>query len=115
MTRSWIQEEFIWTRKNPYQRGDVIIQVYEDNKKKVLVTPPATVYHVEPPQKIGRRQVSFVYLERPDRRRKPLRSVAEALGCPMKDLRKDQQIKNRDFTMNLLDVLGEDASLLTRS
>ena len=73
-------------------RGDVVIQVTDEGNSSILVTPPGNVLHVARGE-TETRQVSFVYLERPARRRRQVKSLARALGCAQKRLRRNGVIR----------------------
>jgi len=100
--RTWEADEFRHLGKSPYAAGDVVIQVTDEGGGRTMVTPPANVIHVTPPQRDGNRTVSFVYLERPARKRRQLKSLARALGCTQKRLRQNGVIRNLAFKRALL-------------
>lgn len=100
--RSWVMDDFRQTGKCRYVVGDVVIQVTNEGNGRVMVTPPANVIHVLPPRREGNTTVSFVYLERPDRNRRQLKSLARALGCTRAELGRDRVIRNPDFKQALL-------------
>jgi hypothetical protein len=102
--RSHELESFLWTGTCPYQRGDVVIQVTDEGGGRFLVTPPGNVLHVRT-RKDGNRQVSFVYLERPARRRRSPETLARALGQDaMKRLRRGGMVRNAAFAQSLLNT-----------
>lgn len=104
--RVWKQEEFRWIGKNPFKRDDRIIQIHTDENGKALVAVPAIVYGIDPPKKMKGKSVSFVYLERPDHRRRSVESVAKKIGCSAKKLLTNRQVRQHNFALNLLDALG---------
>lgn len=102
--RSFELESFRQTGKCIYQRGDVVIQVTDEGKSRVLVSPPGNVLHVRT-RGDGRRQVSFVYLEHPARRRRPVKALARTLGQgTLKKLRRNSQVRNPVFARALLNA-----------
>ena len=101
--RSFELESFRVTGKCAYQRGDVVIQVTDEGSGDVLVTPPGNVLHVRT-RRDGNRRVSFVYLERPIRRRRRVESLARALGCSEKRLSRDELIRDSLFAQSLLNT-----------
>lgn len=105
--RAWVQEDFRYSGKCPYKSGDIVIQISDEGRGKQLVHAPATVLHVTRRERVGRRMVSFVYLERPARRRRQLNTVASAVRCTQKRLRTDGLVRNREFARRLMKVLGE--------
>jgi hypothetical protein len=88
-----------------YRRGDVVIQVTDEGGAGVLMAPPGNVIHVRT-RRNAKNQVSFVYLERPMRRRRNVRSVARALGCTQKRLRRDGFIRDSSLVQALLGALA---------
>lgn len=103
--RAWKQEEFRWFGQSRFRRLDKVIQVHTDGAGKVLIASPGTVYGVDPPKKMNGKLVSFVYLERPDRRRRSVQSVAKLIGCPVKRLQSNRIVRQRNFAERLMDVL----------
>lgn len=102
--RSFELESFRQTGKCIYQRGDVVIQVTDEGKSRVLVSPPGNVLHVRT-RGDGSRQASFVYLEHPARRRRPVKALARTLGQgALKRLRRNWQVRNPEFARALLNA-----------
>lgn len=99
--RSYELDSFRHSGKCLYGRGDVVIQVLDEGNGNVLVSPPGNVLHV------ARRRdgkVSFVYLERPARRRRQVKSLARALGGTQKRLRRNGVVRNAAFAQSLLNI-----------
>lgn len=87
--------------------GDVVIQVLDEGGGNVLVSPPGNVLYVRS-RRDGKRMMSFVYLERPARRRKPLRLLARRLGHgALKKLRKDGVVRDAAFAQALLNAWAD--------
>jgi hypothetical protein len=86
-----------------YARDDVVIQVLDEGKKCVYVSPPGNVLHTAT-RKTKRGQVSFVYLERPGyQNRRQVAALARRLGKgALKKLRRDGLVRNRNFANSLL-------------
>ncbi len=102
--RSFELDSFRQTGRCAYQRGDVVIQVIDEGGGSVLVTPPGNVLHVRT-RRDGKRQVSFVYLEHPARRRRQVKVMARALGRgALKRLRRDGVVRDTAFARALLNV-----------
>jgi hypothetical protein len=102
--RSFELESFSWPGKCIYERDDVVIQVTDEGGGSILVAPPGNALHVRPPRD-GNGQVSFVYLERPARRRRSVKALAGALGRGAKKrLRKDGVIRDAKFAQALLNA-----------
>ncbi len=100
--RSFQLESFRHAGKCPYRRGDLVIQITDEGGGHVLVTPPGNVLHVRTHR--GKyRPMSFVYLERPARRRRSLKALSGSLGrgAP-KRLRQEGVIRDLKFAQALL-------------
>lgn len=103
-SRNFELESFRITGKCRHQKGDVVIQVTDEGGGSVLVSPPGNVLHVRT-KHLGNRQISFVYLECPSRRRRPIEAVARSLGRgAMRRLRRDGVIHNPVFAQALLNT-----------
>jgi hypothetical protein len=95
-------ESFRVTGSCRYKRGDIVLQVTDEGRGAVFVAPPGNVVHVGTRRR-GNRQVSFVYIERPARRRMRVNTVARALGRGVRTrLRRNGLIRDADFTQSLL-------------
>jgi hypothetical protein len=101
--RSFELDDFRWTGKCAFQRGDVVIQVTDVGSNKVLVSPPGNVRYVRK-WKDGNKRKSFVYLERPVQRRRQLKSLTRALGCTQKQMRRDGVVRDLSFAQTLLNT-----------
>ena len=100
--RSFKLDSFRNSGKCPYRRGDVVIEVTDEGGGSELVSPPGNVLHVRH-RRDGNRQVSFVYLEHPARRRRPIKSLAKQLGQgALKRLRRQGLVRNPAFNQQLL-------------
>lgn len=88
-----------------YQIGDVVIQVTEEwGPNGALVSPPGNVVHV-PTHRAGNKQTSFVYLELPDRRRRPVSALARQLGYSSQNVfYRDGRIKDSSFARSMLRI-----------
>ena len=105
--RSFELGSFRLTGKCVFQPGDVVIQVTDEGGGSVLVTPPGNVLHVRT-RHDGNRQVSFIYLEHPSRRRRQVKTLARALGRgALKQLQRDGIIRNAAFAQALLSTWAE--------
>jgi hypothetical protein len=95
-------DSFLFTGACPYARDDVVIMITDEGRGKVLVSPPGNVLHVRG-RRDGNRQVSFVCLEHPIRRRRPIKSLARALGHgALKRLHRQGLIRDASFAQALL-------------
>jgi hypothetical protein len=102
--RSFELDSFRWSGKCRYLRGDVVVQVTDEGSGSVLVSPPGNVLHVRT-RRDGTRQVSFVYLELPARRRRPVKGLARVLGRgALKRLRRGGLIRDASFAQALLNT-----------
>jgi len=101
--RGFALESFRWPGKCTFQRGDVVVQVTDEGEGRILVTPPGNVLHFLS-RREGKRVVSFVYLERPARRCRKVKAVAQTLGCTQKRLRRNGVIRDRALAQSLLNI-----------
>jgi hypothetical protein len=101
--RSFELDSFRWTGKCPYQRGNVVIQITDEGSGGIFVSPPANVLLVRT-RRGGDKQVSFVYVEQPARRRKQLKALARALGIAQKRLQGGGLIRDSEFAQALLNA-----------
>ena len=77
--RAFEIESFRMTGRCHFRRSDVVIQVVHEDNGRILVTPPGNVLHVAYRQDRNR-HVSFIYLERPLRRRRSLKAPGGTVG-----------------------------------
>ena len=100
--RSSELESFGLTGRCIYERGDKVIQITDEGGGNVLVAPPGNVLHVRT-RREGKRQVSWVYLERPAGRRRQIKVLARTLGYgALKRLRRDGVVRDAAFAQALL-------------
>ncbi len=105
--RSFELESFRHRGQCSYQRGDVVIQVTDEGGGNVLVTPPGNVLHVRTRQD-GTKKVSFIYLERPARRRRQIKIMARTLGRgALQQLRRGGVVRNATFAKALLNIWAD--------
>lgn len=105
--RSFELESFRHTGKCNYERGDVVIQVTNEGGGSIWATPPGTVLHVRS-RHDGNRLVSFVYLERPARRRRQIKVMARTLGLgALKRLRRGGLVRDTAFAQRLLKIWAD--------
>jgi hypothetical protein len=104
-SRSYETDSFRYTGRCPYRRGDVVVQVMDEDRGKRLVTRPANVYHTySRPTKKGRS--TFVYLEFPAGRRRRLGAVTRALGRGSKRRLLGGGLVSRTFAESLFSVFS---------
>ncbi len=101
--RSFDLDSFRQTGKCPYQRGDVVIQVTNQGTNGTFVIPPGNVLHVRT-RRDRNRQVSFIYLECPNRRRRQIKPLARTLGCTKKRLLRNGVVRDSSFAQALLNT-----------
>jgi PLD-like domain len=77
--RSWIADDFQWTGRENFRRGEKVMMVTEEGSGRQLVDAPGTVLHVRR-YHVRNGTKAFVYLELPDRRRRNLKTLAAQLG-----------------------------------
>lgn len=100
--RTFQLDSFIITGKCAYQRGDVVVQVTDEGRGNILVSPPGNVLHTRSGRE-GNANKSSVYLERPARRRQPVKLLARSLGRgALKRLRCRGQVRDAAFAQALL-------------
>lgn len=90
-------EEFRWAGNCGFRPGQQVIQILEEQNGETWVYPPGHVLHV---RKHPKKNVSYVYVEYPDRRRKSLKKLESKLGRGK--LRRNGPVKDRDFAHALL-------------
>jgi hypothetical protein len=103
--RTFELESFRYRGKCPYRCNDVVIQVTDEGGGDVLVTPPGNVLDVRS-RRDGNRLVSFVYLERPVRRRRQLKSLVRMVGCTNKRLLHDGIVRDSSLAQALLNTFA---------
>lgn len=102
--RSFELDSFRYTGRCPFKAGDVVIQVSDEGGGSILASPPGNVRYVRT-RRDGNRQVSFVYLERPARRRRSVKALARSLGRGAgKRLQRNGTIRETAFAKALLSV-----------
>jgi hypothetical protein len=93
-------EDFRWSGTCGFRQGQQLIQVFKEENGKTWVYPPGHVLHV---RKHSKKNVSYVYVEYPNRRRKSLKALAAKLrGGALTKLRRSGRVKDRDFAQALL-------------
>lgn len=105
--RSYELDSFRWTGKCPFKRGDVVIQITDEGSAGRLMAAPGNVLHVRTRSKKSR-LMSFVYVERPARRRRQTKTVARKLGRgAVKQLRRGGLVRNAAFREALLKLWSD--------
>jgi len=101
-SRSWIIDDFSWDGKCPFQKDDKVLQATDEGGGNVFITAPGRVIHVTPKERVGNRLVSFVFLERPDLRRRRIQNLARVIGCEVRKLKRGGLVRDRSFAQALL-------------
>jgi hypothetical protein len=101
--RNFELDSFLHFGKCPYQRKDVVIQVTDEGSDGIWVTPPGNVLYVRT-RRNGNKLVSAVCLERPARRRRQLKTFAQAVRCSQKRLRRHGLVRDSAFAQALLNT-----------
>ena len=105
--RTFQLDSFIITGKCAYQRGDVVIQVTDEGGGNFLVAPPGNVLHSRSGRH-GNAAKTSVYLERPTRRRRLVKTLARALGRgALKRLRRHGVVRDAAFAQKLLNAWAD--------
>jgi hypothetical protein len=93
-------DKFRWAGSCAFQKGQQVIQVLKESSGQTWVYPPGHVLHV---RKHHRKNVSYVYVEYPDRHRKSLKLLAKKLGRgALTKLRRNGKVTDRAFAQSLL-------------
>jgi hypothetical protein len=102
--RSWDMEAFPYYGKCPFEKGDVVMQILDVGKGRLMAEPPGNVIHVLSSPGTGGQEVAFVYVERPADRRRQLKRVAHAVGCSQAELflHRDRVIREGPFKRAVL-------------
>jgi hypothetical protein len=99
--KTHVLDDFHWHGKCHVHVGDTLIQVVDEGNGRKLISPPANVIHKKV-WKRNRKQVTFVYLEVPNRRRKAFTRLAKQLGYgAKKQLTRNAIIRNQIFAEKL--------------
>ena len=105
--RTFELDSFIFTGKCAYKRGDVVIQITDEGGGKVLVAPPGNVLHTRKGRN-GNANKTSIYVERPARRRRPIKRLARALGRgALKNLERNGVVRDTAFAQALLNTWAE--------
>ncbi|MBA4016998.1 MAG: hypothetical protein C0483_07490 [Pirellula sp.] len=95
-------QDFWWTGNCPFRVRDTVVQVLKEEDGRKFVSPPGNVLHLRHWRR-GRKRVTFVYLEVPNRRRVLLGRLAKQLGYGAKKrLGKGGQVRDADLAKKLL-------------
>jgi hypothetical protein len=106
--RTYILDEFRRRGACPYRKDDIVIQVTEHAGGRDLVSPPGTVLHIQADTGKGRRNISMVCLELPNRRRRSTKTLARQLSrSAAKRLKRSGVIGNKVVAKEILRVLGQ--------
>lgn len=100
--RKFDLDDFRWSGKCPFRRGDVVMQVTDEGGGSVFATPPGNVLYVRTHHD-GSQQISYVFLECPARRRRRIKTLARAMGRGAKKaLERDGLVRDAAFAQALL-------------
>lgn len=102
--RSWVTDDFSWNGKCPFRLGDIVIQATNEGDGNVFVTPPGKVILLTPKERVGNKLVSFVFVERPDLRRRRIENLAKVVGCEERKLKRGGLVRDRSFAQTLLNT-----------
>lgn len=103
-SRTWIIDGFSCYGKCRFQQNDIVLQVTDEGNGNVFITPPGKVIHVRPKERVGNKLVSFVFVERPDLRRRRIENLAKNIGCEERKLKRDGLVQDRSFVQTLLNT-----------
>jgi hypothetical protein len=100
--RSFELTSFQFKGKCPYRRDDVVVETLIEPNGITMVSAPANVLHVRTWHD-GTRSSSFIYLERPVRRRRSMMSWAKQLGRgSLKRLSRNGLVRDKSFGKAIL-------------
>ena len=100
--REYVLQNFNWSGRAPFRRGDKIVQVVREAGGERLVDAPGEVLYTREWRR-ARRRVTFVYLELPRVRRVRVELLASRLGYgSKKKLLRGGLIRDRGFADALL-------------
>lgn len=104
-SRGFELDYFVLDGNCRYKLGDVIIQVTDEGKGKVFVSPPGNVLNVRTGQDDSGQVSSIVYLECPVKKRRALKTISRQLGrWPSKLFRKNGVVHTKSFARDLLNL-----------
>lgn len=100
--RTWEVDSFRWGGRPRFGRGDVVVTITDEGHGRVMIAPPGSVLDMKSYER--RKGVStFVFLERPKKRRKSIAALARKLGRgSRKRLKRSGRLAAGEFTQNLL-------------
>jgi hypothetical protein len=95
---------FKWTGRCAFEEGDVVIMITTEADGRELVSPPGSVVDkVVRKRKKGGTEVTYVYVERPDLRRRSLETMVSKVGVEAgAKLARSGQIRNAEFARKLM-------------
>lgn len=100
-TRNHAIDDFHWTGRAAFRLNDNVIRVTKQEDGNFLVSPPATIIHIEKGK--SRRAESIVYLQGRKRPELTLNAILKKLGPGSeKRLLRNGRIQDRDFAIRLI-------------
>jgi hypothetical protein len=104
--RSFVLDSFRYTGQCRYRRGDIVIQITDEGSSRRMMDAPGNVLYVRTRWTI-KRQVSFIYVERPATRPRAISTIAKKLGRgASKHLVRNGLVRNATFRESLLKLWG---------
>jgi hypothetical protein len=101
-------DDFWWPGACPFRKGDIVVQVVEEDRGAVMVSPPGRVIGLRESRR-GSRRTTFVYLELPRQRRISFDRLAQLLGRGARKRLQRRGRVGRDFAEPLLSHFGMQA------
>jgi hypothetical protein len=99
-------DKFWWPGKCPFQTGDKVVEVHDEGRGKLLVSPPGNVVHTRQWSN-GKQNLTFIFYEYPNLRRVRLERLARRIGYGAKKrLSGNGLIRNRAFAEKLFAAFG---------
>jgi hypothetical protein len=104
--RSYIVEDFKWTGRCSFKKGDLLIQITKASNGETFVSPPGEVLTIRP-YKGKKGVVRFICLERPNQKTVNLKTAVKTLGLGSESkLSRSGEVKNLDFAQALKNIFS---------
>jgi hypothetical protein len=104
--RSYIVEDFKWTGRCSFKKGDLLIQITTASNGETFVSPPGEVLTIRP-YKGKKGVVRFICLERPNQKTVNLKTAVKILGRGSESkLSRSGEVKNLDFAQALKNIFS---------
>ena len=103
--QNYVINSFIWPNSCPYVYRDKVIQVTDEGANDIFVSPPGNVLYVRRFKTRRGRQSAFVYVERPDTKRRRWQAVTKEVGkAATESLIRGGIVRNQAIAQKLLEI-----------